>query len=151
MNNSCAFCRIGQTHSLEKERKLSNGKEYFIMLAANPQTQGHSLVIPKRHFDCLEDIPYRLLGLLFKQAIKVGKLLEKKLAAKAFIIKVNNKLYQLECNDKGHINHIHFHVIPRYKKGEKLAEDPVKVAPVELMRVKKMLTRDLSARIKVKL
>lgn len=136
MNNSCVFCRIRQTHSLAEERKLSDGKEYFIMLAANPQTQGHSLVIPKRHFDCLEDIPYRLLGLLFKQAIKVGNLLEEKLAAKAFIIKVNNNLYKLEGKNKGHIGHIHIHVIPRYFQEEVLEEKPQRLAQNKLTEVK---------------
>lgn len=151
MRSSCAFCRIGQTHSLEKERKLSNGKEYFIILAANPQTKGHSLVIPKNHYSSLSRISKKLSGKLFHEAIRAGELLVNRLSARAYIIKVNNNLYQLEGKDKGHINHIHFHVIPRYKKGEKLAEDPVGVALVELLRIKQMLTRDLSARIKVKL
>ena len=126
MLNKCIFCKFANDLSLIPNQFITDTKDDFVMLSANPQTNGHTLVIPKKHFSRLIDIPTKLQNKLFIQSIKVGEDLKKLLGAKAYIIKINNELYKLESSDKQHIGHIHFHIIPRYKPGEKISNKPKK-------------------------
>lgn len=133
---NCAFCKINQNTRDESYRVISSQLDCLIMLSLNPQTTGHSLVIPKNHYSSLSKIPKKLSGELFYEAIRAGELLVNRLSAKAYIIKVNNNLYRLEGKNKGHINHIHIHVIPRYFQEEVLEESPQRISKDELTEVK---------------
>jgi len=129
--SNCIFCSFSKDKKLIPDQFLSEDRDSFVMLSLNPQTEGHLLVIPKRHFSKLSEME-DLAGLLFNKAITQGEILKKNLKAKAFVIKVNNELYKLESG-KGHVGHIHIHVIPRYKAGEVLADIPEK-APVTVLK-----------------
>src|SRR3989344_612829 len=124
--NNCIFCKFSKDKKLIPDQFLSEDKDSFVMLSLNPQTEGHLLVIPKRHFSKLSEVE-DLAGLLFNKAIAQGELLKKNLKATAFVIKVNNELYKLESG-KGHVGHIHIHVIPRYKSDEYLPDLPEKAS-----------------------
>lgn len=134
----CIFCEFGRKPSLIPNQFLAESRNSFAMLSYEPPTKGHLLIVPKKHFDSLKDIPKNLVGVLFNEAIGYGEILKNKLGAKAYVIKVNNELFKLEAN-KGHIGHVHIHVIPRYKKGEKM-ENPKRVTDKTLRLVNLRLT-----------
>lgn len=140
---SCIFCQISKNTDLVSERLLFNEKDYFVMLSLHPQISGHALLVPKTHFRALEEIPNQMQGFLFQQTIQMAKMIKNLLGAKAYLIKVNNELYQLEKDNKLHIGHIHFHIIPRYKAGEKLSEQPKKATKKELLVVKEQIMKDI--------
>lgn len=141
--NRCVFCQISENTDLVSERLLFNKKDYFVVLSLHPQISGHALLVPKTHFRALEEIPNKMQGFLFQQTVRVAKTLKKTLKAKAYSIKVNNELYLLEKDNKLNVGHIHFHIIPRYKKGEKQSEQPKNATKNELLAVKEQIVKDV--------
>jgi histidine triad (HIT) family protein len=107
MNESdCVFCKMvaGQipvTKIYEDEVVLS-------FLDIGPISDGHTLVIPKQHFDRLHDCPAELLG-------RIGSCLGK--VAKAVSAAMDSDGYNVLCNNgraAGQlVEHLHFHIIPR--------------------------------------
>ena len=108
----CIFCKI-----LAREipsTVVYESDRVFAFLDINPMEKGHMLVVPKRHWTSLADVPAPLSGenravwdelfetvrLLAKAAIRAG-------AAGANV---------LQCNGEAAgqtVGHLHFHVIPR--------------------------------------
>ena len=102
----CLFCKIvaGQipvTKIYEDEVVLS-------FLDIGPISDGHTLVIPKQHFEKLHECPAELLGQVFT---RIGKI------AGAVAATMNSAGYNLLCNNgraAGQlIEHLHFHIVPR--------------------------------------
>jgi len=104
--DDCIFCKMvaGQipvTKIYEDEVVLS-------FLDIGPLSDGHTLVIPKQHFERLHECPSELLG-------RVGSCLGK--IAKAVAAAMNSDGYNVLCNNgraAGQlVEHLHFHIIPR--------------------------------------
>ena len=104
--SDCVFCKMvaGQipvTKIYEDEVVLS-------FLDIGPLSDGHTLVIPKQHFERLHDCPGELLG-------QVGSYLGR--IAKAVSAAMNSDGYNVLCNNgraAGQlVEHLHFHIIPR--------------------------------------
>lgn len=131
---NCVFCQISSAKLLDPGL-LSQDPDLLIKLSTHPQTKGHSLVIPNGHYQSLADIPEGLLAKLFKAAVLVGEAMKLQLGAKAYVIRVNDSLFKLEDN-QGHIGHIHIHIIPRYKSGEKLLSKPIRRLDSYLTKIK---------------
>ena len=138
MQNDCIFCGIDQKGIIKKEQVLMSKDNFNVLLALHPATRGHSLVVPKEHYDSFAEIPAVLQALLFKTAINLGEKLKVKLGAKAYTVKVNDGLFKLEAG-KGHVGHIHIHVIPRYNTHELLIDKPKKASLNNLKGVKKKI------------
>jgi histidine triad (HIT) family protein len=107
MNASdCIFCKMvwGQipvTKIYEDEVVLS-------FLDIGPISDGHTLVIPKQHFEKLHDCPPQLLG---EVALCLGRV------ALAVTAAMRSDGYNLLCNNgraAGQlVGHLHFHIVPR--------------------------------------
>ena len=104
--DDCVFCkmvagRIPVTKIYEDEVVLA-------FLDIGPVSDGHTLVIPKQHFEELHDCPPHLLG---QVGSRLGKI------AKAVAGAMNSEGYNVLCNNgraAGQlVNHLHFHIIPR--------------------------------------
>ena len=104
--DDCVFCKMvaGQipvTKIYEDEVVLS-------FLDIGPLSDGHTLVIPKKHFERLHECPAELLG-------RVGSCLGK--IAKAVAAAMNSDGYNVLCNNGRSagqlVEHLHFHIIPR--------------------------------------
>ncbi len=111
-NNDCIFCKIVKG---EKEATKTYEDENFIgILDQTPRAEGHTLIIPKKHFRNLLDLPASLGNELLEAIKKVSlKLIEDKKAEGVNIISNN------ESPAGQLVFHTHVHVIPR-KKGDKL-------------------------------
>jgi histidine triad (HIT) family protein len=104
--NDCLFCKMvaGQipvTKIYEDDAVLS-------FLDIGPISDGHTLVIPKQHFEKLHQCPPEVLS---RVASQLGKI------AVAVASAMNSEGYNLLCNNgraAGQIiEHLHFHIIPR--------------------------------------
>jgi len=88
--------------------KLYEDRVVLAFLDISPVSDGHSLVIPKRHFKRLHDCPSELLG---QVCSRLGKI------AKAITTVMNSDGYNVLCNNgrpAGQlVEHLHFHIIPR--------------------------------------
>jgi len=107
----CIFCKIisGQIPSAI----VHSDDNFFVFLDINPANKGHTLVIPKKHYETFNDMPAEEVWHLFETVQKVSKAVEKGLKAEGYNILISNKRPAGQ-----EVDHIHVHVIPRYKGDE---------------------------------
>lgn len=104
----CIFCRIAKGEILSM--KIYEDDLVFAFLDIKPITQGHVLVIPKKHSENIEDINLDDLAACTKALKKLGPIVMKAVEADGFNIGNNNQSAAGQV-----VMHTHFHIIPRYK------------------------------------
>ena len=106
MSENCIFCKIiaGQLPC----EKVYEDEEVLAFLDINPISQGHTLVIPKAHYEFAHQCPPQVLASL---AAKFGVI------AEAICGACDTRAYNLLCNNGSAagqvVGHLHFHIIPR--------------------------------------
>src|SRR3989338_6661310 len=108
--NSCVFCKILRG---EIPGEIVSSSEHFVALKdAHPVVPGHILVIPKKHYVTLLDLPTTDAAemLKFMQSV-ASQLLEKK-KGDGFNLVMNNLPPAGQV-----VPHAHIHLIPR-KEGD---------------------------------
>ena len=128
--SDCIFCKIvaGDIPSYN----VYEDDYVLAFLDIAPVNYGHTLVIPKKHFENLESIDEESFALLMRAVKRVALVLKNKLGISSYNIIENNDSIAGQV-----IPHLHFHIIPRnsndnlghwaqgkYKDGE--AEDIIK-------------------------
>lgn len=123
----CIFCKIaaGEIPAF----RVYEDEDVLAFLDIAPVNHGHILVISKKHYRNLEDIPEEELCVVMKAVKKVGRAVKDGLGAPGYNMSENNDPVAGQI-----IPHLHFHIIPRrtgdglqlwaqgkYEKGE--AED----------------------------
>lgn len=103
----CLFCKIanGEIPSY----KIYEDDIVLAFLDINPDSDGHTLIIPKKHFKDLDDIDDETLNHVNKIAKKSKKLLEKKLNCDGMSLLQNNGTVQ-------EVKHYHLHLKPYYNE-----------------------------------
>ncbi len=103
---ACIFCKIAQGEI--KSEFVAETNNFFAIRDIRPLSHGHTLIIPKKHFVTLLDIPNNLGQELLEIEKKVsGELLDKKLGDGFNLLMRNLKVAGQE------VMHAHIHVIPR--------------------------------------
>ena len=82
-----------------------------VFLDVNPKSNGHTLIIPKKHYLDLDDIDIEVLKHIMNTAKKIKKLLEDKLKPNGIMLAQNN-------GDIQEVKHYHLHLIPNYDSNE---------------------------------
>ena len=102
----CLFCKIsaGEIPSY----KIYEDDYVFAFLDINPDSNGHTLIIPKKHFQDLDDIDIDTLKYINSASKKIKKLLEEKLHCDGMSLLQNNGCVQ-------EVKHYHMHLKPYYK------------------------------------
>ncbi len=102
----CIFCKIvkGEIPSY----KVYEDELILAFLDLNPVSVGHTLIIPKKHFENIKDIEDKVLFEINLRARELSKVLEEKLSCEGISLCQNNGLGQ-------EIKHYHLHLIPRYQ------------------------------------
>lgn len=113
--DDCIFCRM-----IRKEvptELIYEDKDIFAFLDIHPASEkgGHTLVIPKKHYELITDIPDKELAALIATVKKISKALMK--FAPGLNILQNNKRVAGQF-----VNHAHFHLIPRYEGDDIIIE-----------------------------
>src|SRR3989338_4835595 len=105
----CIFCKIvdGEIPCF----KLYEDEHCLAFLDIRPSTKGHSLVIPKKHFDNWTETPEKVLAEIARVSKIVATAALKGLGADGFNIGVNTGAAAGQI-----IMHTHLHVMPRYLK-----------------------------------
>jgi histidine triad (HIT) family protein len=104
----CIFCDIASKTS-EAEIVFENDK-YIAFLDINPINYGHTVVIPKTHYDNFLTIPSEDLAELTKITQYLAGAVKRALKADGFNIVSNNGLSAGQS-----VFHFHYHIIPRYE------------------------------------
>lgn len=113
MVEDCIFCKIvkNQSHAsyIYKDEKT------LAFLDNRPVNEGHTLIIPKKHYENIYGVPDKEVTHLFRIVKKVA--LAVKMAVKADGIRI----VQSNGSAAGQVVfHIHVHVIPAYE-GQKIS------------------------------
>lgn len=104
--DDCLFCKMvaGQI----PVTKVYEDDVVLAFLDIGPISDGHTLVIPKQHFEKLHDCPAELLSKVSSRLCRI---------AGAVSAAMNCDGYNLLCNNgraAGQlIEHLHFHIVPR--------------------------------------
>lgn len=112
MVKDCIFCKIANGEIPSK--KIYENDNFFSVPDANQQIDGHSLVISKKHYETLLDLPSTLGTELIDCIKKTTMKLIEKHKAEGFNVVSNN----FECSGQ-FVKHVHIHILPR-KKGDKI-------------------------------
>ncbi len=112
-NMECLFCKIvkGEIPSY----KLYEDDKIIVIMDAYPNVDGHTLIIPKEHYDTLMDLPDDLVCHINKIAKKYISHIMEKLNAKELSICVN-------YGNSQKIKHYHMHLLPNH--GLRATKDP---------------------------
>ncbi|MGR3310544.1 MAG: HIT family protein [Candidatus Brocadiales bacterium] len=103
----CVFCKI-INRELPAARLYEDG-EAISFLDINPVNFGHTLLMPKKHYELLLDIPGDELGRVMKILPSVARAVVAATKADGFNIFQTNK----PCAGQT-VPHIHFHIVPRH-------------------------------------
>lgn len=106
MNNDCIFCKIIQGELPSKT--IYEDELIKVIMNINPSTDGHLLVLPKKHYTNIMDIDEKIISHSFPIIRdKIYPLLKERLNCQGLTIAENNELGQ-------EIKHFHIHLTPRY-------------------------------------
>ena len=105
----CLFCKIvnGDIPSY----KIYEDEIVYAFLDINPDSNGHTLIIPKEHFLDLDEIPSNVLTHILEVAKKLKLEIESKLNCDGLTLIQNN-------GDIQEVKHFHLHLKPYYKNNE---------------------------------
>jgi len=104
-DENCIFCKIiaGEIPSY----KIYEDEHSFAFLDIAKDFEGHTLVIPKKHYENLFDCPKEELEYVIKAVQKI---------ANHYKVKGYDGINILNANGKSaeqSVSHLHFHIIPR--------------------------------------
>ena len=102
----CIFCKIIKNEM--PSYKIYEDDVVLVMMDIDPTTDGHLLIIPKKHYVNLSDIDLDTLNHIYKIAKDMYILLKEKLNIDGLTLTQNNDYGQ-------EVKHYHLHLVPRYK------------------------------------
>ena len=114
--NDCIFCKIikGEIPSYT----VYEDDVVKVFLDINPETVGHMLIIPKKHYENIDDIDINTLTHINETAKKMHILLKEKLNIDGMSIVQNNGCVQ-------EVKHYHMHIKPHYINSKSLNVEEV--------------------------
>lgn len=102
---NCLFCKM--VNGEIPCKKIYEDDEVIAILDLHPSSDGHTLIIPKKHYDDMMKIDDKTLNHIFKVAQKLTPTLMEKMDAKSFSIRIN-------YGGSQEIKHFHMHLLPNY-------------------------------------
>ena len=105
--NDCLFCKIVEGNV--PANKVYETDKVLAFLDITPVNEGHTLLIPKAHYENLFEIPDDLLSTIAIELKHVGSAVQKATNSGGINIAMNNREAAGQI-----IPHAHFHIIPRY-------------------------------------
>ncbi len=107
----CIFCKI--VNNEISSFQIFEDDIVKVFLDINPVSNGHLLVIPKKHFENIFVTPEEVLERIIKVCREMAVLCKDKLGAKGVnILNASGKDAQQS------VFHLHFHVVPRFENDE---------------------------------
>ena len=106
MSDKCIFCKI--INGKLPSHTIFENDHSIAFLDINPINPGHVLVIPKKHYKTLSEMDESIAVELFKTVMVVEKVVAESGCAGTNVLQNNGKQAGQE------IEHVHFHIVPRY-------------------------------------
>jgi histidine triad (HIT) family protein len=135
MSESCTFCKIAR-----KEAPASivyEDEEVIAFMSIHPINVGHTLVVPKKHYENIYEISEEEIAYLYKVVKKLAHAVKKAVDAEGIRIVQNNGEAAGQV-----IFHMHVHIIPMNKENSWLNHPRPRVADAlndDAQRIKKFV------------
>ncbi len=105
---ACIFCNIASGEA--KASRVYENNDVVAFFDINPTNEYHTLVIPKRHYQDIYDVPERALHEIMSAIKDITDLYKRRVGITNVQI----------VNSSGHaaqqdVDHIHFHIVPRHR------------------------------------
>jgi histidine triad (HIT) family protein len=100
----CLFCRI--VAGTVPAQIVLDDDVAVAFLDVRPVFKGHVLVMPRRHYETLPDLPAELVGPLFSRVQRLSAAVLPAFGAQGSFVALNNTVSQS-------VPHLHVHVVPR--------------------------------------
>ncbi len=103
----CLFCKIVSGEL--KAAVVFEDRDTLAFLDHRPLFFGHTLFIPKKHFETLADLPSSVVAPFFERVQLISRAVQTAMEAEGTFVAMNNRVSQS-------VPHLHVHVVPRRKK-----------------------------------
>jgi histidine triad (HIT) family protein len=124
-NEKCIFCKI-INKSIPNAIVYENDK-FLVFLDRYPINHGHSLVIPKDHYDNILEMPTNLVGDLHSLVPTIARAVITTIGGNGFNVSQNNGKSANQI-----IPHVHVHIVPRFHAEKIKGQWPTrKIAKIE--------------------
>jgi len=102
----CIFCKIasGQIPSA----KIYEDEVVVAFLDIGPVSDGHTLIMPRQHFEKAHNCPPELLGQIWTRLGKIAGAVASATGADGYNVLCNNGRAAGQL-----VDHLHFHIVPR--------------------------------------
>lgn len=107
VDKNCVFCKIARGE-IKGQKFVAENDYFFAIRDIKPTTEGHTLVIPKKHYTTLLDIPSKFGKDLIDLIKKVSSDLMDEKLGDGFNLIMNNLSVAGQV-----VMHAHIHIIPR--------------------------------------
>ena len=130
----CIFCDIVQ--GATPAWVVFEDDHTVAFLDARPLFPGHTLLVPREHYETLAELPSRLAAPLFESAQSLSRAVQSAMGAEGTFVAINNHVSQS-------VPHLHVHIVPRTRgdglKGffwprRKYRDDAEAIAPRDAVR-----------------
>ncbi|MDD3279388.1 MAG: HIT family protein [Lachnospiraceae bacterium] len=105
----CIFCKIANGEI--PSTTLYEDENFCIILDIGPASYGHALLLPKKHYANLFELPEELAGKAMILVKKMSTVLNEAVECEGLNVVQNNGELAGQT-----VFHFHMHMIPRYKK-----------------------------------
>ena len=103
----CAFCSIINKKSIAAHVFENDG--FIAFMDKYPINKGHTLVLPKQHYQVISDMSLKDIGRLFGLSSHIAKAVIKAVDADGFTLGQNNGEAANQI-----VPHVHVHIVPRF-------------------------------------
>jgi histidine triad (HIT) family protein len=103
----CGFCAIASGE--EQVHVVFEDEISLAFLDHRPLFPGHSLLIPREHYETIWDLPDELVGPLFTNAKFLSGAIRTAMESQGAFVALNNVVSQS-------VPHLHIHLVPRNRK-----------------------------------
>lgn len=104
----CVFCNIVSANI--PSYKVYEDDDFLAFLDISQATYGHTLVIPKKHYDNLFELDNKVASNIMPIVKKIASAIKISTSCEGINILNNNGVAAGQS-----VNHYHIHIIPRYK------------------------------------
>jgi histidine triad (HIT) family protein len=105
--SACIFCRIVKDD--DPEVLVYRSTDVVGFLDIRPVFHGHCLLVPRTHYETLDELPAELAAPLLRATQLTMRALEEVVGADGTFVATNNVVSQS-------VPHVHVHVVPRKRK-----------------------------------
>lgn len=105
---SCIFCKIAEGEA--ESWAVYEDELVKAFFDINPASEGHTLIIPKKHYENIYEIPENVLERIIIVTKKLAIIYKKALDVKAV-----NILHASGREAQQDVFHFHIHLVPRYE------------------------------------